>query len=31
MKKLKKKVIATKDKKFINKVKSTLKDYEIEF
>lgn len=30
MKKLKKKVIATKDKKFINKVKSTLKDYEIE-
>ena len=31
MKKLKKKVIATKDKKFINKIKSTLKDYEIEF
>ncbi len=31
MKKLKKKVIATKDKKFINNVKSTLKDYEIEF
>lgn len=31
MKKLKKKVIATKDKEFINKVKSTLKDYEIEF
>lgn len=31
MKKLKKKVIATKDKKFINKVKSTLKDYGIEF
>ena len=31
MKKLKKKVIVTKDKKFINKVKSTLKDYEIEF
>lgn len=31
MKKLKKKVIATKDKKLINKVKSTLKDYEIEF
>lgn len=31
MKKLKKKVIATKDKKFINKVKSTLKAYEIEF
>lgn len=31
MKKLKKKVIATKDKKFINKVNSTLKDYEIEF
>ncbi len=31
MKKLKKKVIATKNKKFINKVKSTLKDYEIEF
>lgn len=31
MKKLKKKVIATKAKKFINKVKSTLKDYEIEF
>lgn len=31
MKKLKNKVIATKDKKFINKVKSTLKDYEIEF
>ena len=31
MKKLKKKVIATKDKKFINKVKGTLKDYEIEF
>ena len=31
MKKLKKKVIATKDKKFINSVKSTLKDYEIEF
>lgn len=31
MKKLKKKVIATKDKKFINNVKSTLKDCEIEF
>lgn len=31
MKKLKKRVIATKDKKFINNVKSTLKDYEIEF
>ena len=31
IKKLKKKVIATKDKKFINNVKSTLKDYEIEF
>ena len=31
MKKLKKKVIATKNKKFINNVKSTLKDYEIEF
>lgn len=30
MKKLKKKVIATKDKEFINKVKSTLKAYEIE-
>lgn len=31
MKKLKKKVMATKDKIFIDKVKSTLKDYEIEF
>lgn len=31
MKKLKKKVIATKDKKFITSVKKTLKDYEIEF
>lgn len=31
MKKLMKKVMATKDKIFIDKVKSTLKDYEIEF
>ena len=31
MKKLKKKVMATKDKIFIDKVKSTLKDYENEF
>ena len=31
MKKLKEKVLATKDKKFITSVKKTLKDYEIEF
>lgn len=31
MKRLKEKVIATKDKKFIISVKNTLKDYEIEF
>lgn len=31
MKKLKKKVLATNDKKFITSVKKTLKDYEIEF
>ena len=31
MKKLKEKVLATNDKKFITSVKKTLKDYEIEF